>query len=81
MKFRPHPNGNKAGQQLLDTFIEELALNLPKFMDASNKKRKSRYTFKNNCKGDQLTILNHKENELYNSRLAIGRIADQRKIC
>lgn len=72
------PNGNKAGQQLLDTFIEELALNLPKFMDASNKE-KADTLLKIIGVGDQLAILNHKENELYNSRLAIGRIADQKK--
>lgn len=72
------PNGNKAGQQLLDTFIEELALNLPKFMDASNKE-KADTLLKIIGVGDQLTMLNHKENELYNSRLAIGRIADQKK--
>ena len=72
------PNGNKAGQQLLDTFIEELALNLPKFMDASNKE-KADTLLKIIGVSDQLTMLNHKENELYNSRLAIGRIADQKK--
>ena len=33
------PNGNKAGQLLLDTFIEELALNLPKFMNANDKEK------------------------------------------
>lgn len=33
------PNGNKAGQQILNGFIEELALDLPKFMEASNKEK------------------------------------------
>ncbi|UPU39307.1 AAA family ATPase [Erysipelothrix sp. Poltava] len=28
------PSGNKAGQTLLDSFVEELALDLPKFMEA-----------------------------------------------
>ena len=31
--------GNKGGQQLLDEFIEELALDLPKFIQASNKEK------------------------------------------
>ena len=31
------PNGQKAGQQLLDSFVEELAINLPKFMDSTPK--------------------------------------------
>ena len=72
------PKGNKAGQQLLDEFIEELALNLPKFMEASNKE-KANILLRIIGVGDQLAILNHKENELYNNRLAIGRIADQKK--
>ena len=29
------PSGQKAGQQLLDSFVEKLALNLPKFMESS----------------------------------------------
>ena len=31
------PNGQKAGQQLLDSFVEELAINLPKFMESTPK--------------------------------------------
>ena len=31
------PNGRKSGQQLLNSFIEELALNLPKFMEATDR--------------------------------------------
>ena len=31
------PTGQRAGQRLLDSFVEELALNLPKFMAASDK--------------------------------------------
>lgn len=72
------PNGNKAGQQLLDEFIEELALNLPKFMEASNKE-KADTLLKIIGIGDQLIKLNQEESELYNNRLAIGRIADQKK--
>ena len=30
------PNGEKAGQTLLDSFISQFALDIPKFMDASN---------------------------------------------
>lgn len=33
------PNGNKAGQNLLNEFIDELALNLPKFMNSNNKEK------------------------------------------
>lgn len=72
------PNGNKAGQQLLDEFIEELALNLPKFMESSNKE-KANILLRIIGVGDQLAKLNHEESEIYNNRLAIGRIADQKK--
>src|SRR5690606_6683860 len=33
------PNGQKGGQQLLDSFVEELAINLPKFMNATSKEK------------------------------------------
>lgn len=33
------PSGQKAGQQLLDGFVEQLALNLPKFMEANSKEK------------------------------------------
>lgn len=38
------PEGNKGGQQLLNEFVEQLALDLPKFMEASGSfwKRKGR---------------------------------------
>lgn len=33
------PNGTKSGQQLLNSFIEQLALDLPKFLYSSNKEK------------------------------------------
>ena len=33
------PNGQKAGQQLLDEFVEYLALDLPRFMEAGSKEK------------------------------------------
>ena len=32
-------DGNKAGQQLLNSFVEQLALDLPKFMNSSGKEK------------------------------------------
>lgn len=72
------PNGNRAGQQLLNSFIDELALNLPKFLESSAKE-KAQTLLKIIGIGDQLFALDRKENELYQERLAIGRIADQKK--
>lgn len=37
------PNGNKGGQQLLNEFVEQLALNLPKFINQSNKKKQKHF--------------------------------------
>lgn len=71
------PSGEKAGQQLLDSFIEELALNLPKFMNANNKE-KANILLQIIGVSNQLAELELKENELYQERLAIGRIADQK---
>ena len=72
------PNGNKGGQQLLDEFIEQLAIDLPKFMESSSKD-KANTLLQSIGVGDQLALLEKEEKELYNERLAIGRIADQKK--
>lgn len=71
------PSGKKAGQTLLDSFIEQLALNLPAFMNKSNKE-KANVLLNIIGVGDQLAVFNHKENELYQERLTVGRIADQK---
>ena len=72
------PTGNKAGQQLLNEFVEQLALDLPKFMESSGKE-KAQTLLKIIGVGDQLEVLDRKEKELYNNRLAIGQIADRKK--
>ena len=72
------PTGNKAGQQLLNEFVEQLALDLPKFMESSGKE-KAQTLLKIIGVGDQLEVLDKKEKELYNNRLAIGQIADRKK--
>ena len=72
------PNGQKRGQQLLNSFVEELALNLPKFMEQSSKE-KANTLLQVIGVGDQLHALEVQETELYNRRHAIGQIADQKK--
>ena len=72
------PNGQKGGQQLLDSFVEELAINLPKFME-STPKEKADTLLQIIGVGNQLAELELKENELYNNRHAIGVIADQKE--
>ncbi len=71
------PNGNKGGQQLLNEFIETLALDLPKFMNASGKE-KANILLKIIGVGDRLYELDRQEQEAYNRRHAIGQIADQK---
>ncbi len=72
------PSGKKAGQQLLNEFIEQLALDLPRFMEASGKEKAKTLL---HIIGLDATIveLEKKEAEIFNSRQAIGRIADQKE--
>ncbi|MBQ9994640.1 MAG: AAA family ATPase [Clostridia bacterium] len=72
------PSGNKAGQQLLNEFVEQFALDLPRFMQQSSKD-KARTLLKIIGVGEQLYALEHQEQTLYNQRHAIGQIADQKK--
>lgn len=72
------PNGQKAGQQLLNEFVEQLALDLPKFMEASGAE-KAKILLQIIGVGSQLTELEQKEKELYQERLYIGRTADQKE--
>lgn len=71
------PNGQKGGQQLLDSFVEELAIDLPKFMNATSKE-KAAILLRIIGVGDKLHELEVKEQEVYNRRHAIGQIADQK---
>ncbi|SEU32528.1 AAA family ATPase [Paenibacillus sp. NFR01] len=71
------PNGQKGGQQLLDSFVEELAIDLPKFLNASNKE-KAAILLRIIGVGQQLHELEQQEQEIYNRRHAIGQIADQK---
>jgi len=71
------PNGQKGGQQLLDSFVEELAIDLPKFMNATNKEKAS-ILLRIIGVGDKLHELEVKEQEVYNRRHTIGQIADQK---
>lgn len=72
------PSGNKAGQKLLDSFVEELALDLPKFMEM-NDKEKATTLLQIIGVGDQLVQLEMEEKAKYQERHAIGVIADQKE--
>lgn len=72
------PSGNKSGQQLLDSFISKLALDLPKFMNMTDKE-KANVLLQIIGVGDKLYQLENQEAQLYNRRTEIGRIADRKK--
>lgn len=72
------PSGNRAGQQLLNEFISQFALDLPKFMNGNNKE-KANTLLQVIGVGDKLYELDQKEKELYNQRRTIGQIGDQKK--
>ena len=69
--------GNKGGQQLLNSFVEQFALDLPKFMNQSSRE-KAATLLRIIGVGDKLYQLETSEQTLYNQRTAIGRIADQK---
>lgn len=71
------PSGNKGGQQLLNSFVEQLALDLPKFLNQSSKE-KADTLLKIIGVGEQLYKLEQEEQLQYNRRTEIGRIADQK---
>lgn len=71
------PDGRRGGQQLLDEFVEQLALDLPRFMQSSSKE-KANTLLQIIGVGDQLYALDRQEAELYSRRHAIGQIADQK---
>ena len=70
--------GRRAGQQLLNEFISELALNLPKFMEAGDKEKASTLLQIIGV-GPQLAQIEKEESAACNERLMLGRIADQKE--
>lgn len=72
------PAGKKSGQRLLDEFISKLALNLPAFLHASEAE-KSKALLQIIGVGDKLMEMDRNEEQLYNQRKEVGRIADRKK--
>ena len=71
------PSGKRAGQALLDEFVEKLALDLPKFMQQTNKE-KATTLLRVIGMEDQVRRLDDQEQQLYNRRHALGQIVDQK---
>lgn len=72
------PSGRLAGQNLLNSFVEQFALDVPKFLN-SNSKEKASILLRIIGVGDKLFTLEKDESETYAKRHAVGQIADQKK--
>ena len=72
------PTGKRAGQTLLNGFVEQLALDLPRFLNASDRD-KADTLLKIIGVGDQLAQLDREIKALYDKRTAIGQIAAQKQ--
>ena len=73
-------SGQRAGQTLLNAFVEQLALDLPRFMRASGKE-KAATLLRIIGLETEVEALDRQEKELYDQRHAIGQIADQKAKC
>ncbi len=66
------PTGKKTGQTILNEMIGEIALNIPKFMNASNK-NKANYLLQIIGVGDQLKAFDERETEMMAERRYVGQ--------
>ena len=72
------PTGRRSGQQLLNSFIEPLALDLPRFMEASDRE-KADILLKIIGIGTELHTRDREIKSLYDKRTFIGQLATQKK--
>lgn len=72
------PTGRRSGQQLLNAFVEPLALDLPRFMEASDKE-KADILLRIIGIGAQLHTRDLEIKALYDKRTFTGQLAQQKK--
>lgn len=72
------PTGARAGQTLLNSFVEQFALDLPKFMEAPSAK-KAETLLKIAGVGDRLAELDSELKRLCDQRLAVGQMQRQKQ--
>ena len=72
------PTGRRSGQQLLNAFIEPLALDLPRFMEASDKE-KADILLRIIGIGTELHVRDLEIKSLYDKRTFTGQLAQQKK--
>lgn len=71
------PAGQLAGQALLDSFVSSFALDLPKFLNASDKDKADTLLRTIGVEAE-LYELDRQEKALYSERTQVGRIAEQK---
>lgn len=72
------PTGKRAGQQLLNEFVEALALDLPRFMNASDKD-KADTLLQIIGVSDQLAQIDREIQQKYDRRTAVGQQAESKQ--
>lgn len=72
------PSGKRAGQMLLNEFVENLALDLPRFLNASDSE-KADTLLQIIGVGGQLAEMDRQIKALYDKRTAVGQIVAQKK--
>ena len=72
------PSGKKAGQTLLNSFISQFALDLPKFLNANNKDKAKTLLDTLGIEAE-LTELDNEERRRADERLLAGREADRKR--
>lgn len=72
------PQGGKSGQQLLNEFVSQLAIDLPKFLHASEAER-AKILLEHLGIEAELEALAREEKRLYDERHALGRVVDQKR--
>ena len=72
------PTGRRSGQQLLNAFVEPLALDLPRFMEASDKD-KADILLRIIGIGNELHLRDMEIKSIYDKRTFTGQLAQQKK--
>lgn len=70
--------GKRQGQSLINTLVSKLAIDLPKFLNSSDKE-KAETLLQILGIGDELDKLDREEKAKYDTRTQVGRMAEQKK--
>ncbi|WP_296012665.1 AAA family ATPase [uncultured Adlercreutzia sp.] len=72
------PSGKRAGQQLLNSLVEQLALDLPRFLEQKSAE-KAKTLLEVIGVGDELNRLEAEEQAAYDKRTAVGQLERQKR--